>query len=48
MGPKHSIGPGRIESRVRGLTGGKVPRRRDGGPESYQGLCVPVPQNLHV
>lgn len=31
LGPKHSIGPGRIEGRVRSLAGEKVPRRRDAG-----------------
>lgn len=39
---------GRIESRVRGLAGEKVPRRRDTGPEGQGGPNVLIPQNLHV
>lgn len=45
------IGPGiagRIKSRVRGLAGEKVPRRRDAGLEGQGGPHVLIPQNLHV
>lgn len=48
MGPKHSIGPGRIESRVRGLTGEKVPRRRRWPRELPGPLCIDPPESACV
>lgn len=51
MRPRHSIGPGiagRIENRVRGLVGEKVPRRRYWPSNARWPPCLDTPESVCV